>query len=76
MYLFQSRSSFPGGVYLCSFWRPMSAMSVWTSPHSIHVWFKCAFIRVLLVCCLFGINLMSSIYEGIYECIISHDCSG
>ena len=65
-----------GGVNLYSFWRPISAMSLLKSPHSIYVWFGCASICILMVCCMVGINLISSIYEGMYKCIISHGCNG
>ena len=63
-----------GGMYL-SFWHPISAMSLLKSPHSIYVRFECASICVLMVCCMVGINLISSMSEGMYKCIISHDCS-
>ena len=65
-----------GGVNLCSFWHPISAMSLLKSPHSIYVWFGCASICILMVCCMVGINLISSVCEGMYKCIISHDCNG
>ena len=28
-----------------------------------------------MVCCMFRISLISSMCEGIYRCIISHDCN-
>ena len=75
IHLFHNTSSFCRGMNLCSFWRPISAMSLLKSPHSIYVWFGCASICILMVCCMVGINLISSIREGIYKCIISHDCN-
>ena len=61
VYVFHSRSSSCGGMNLCSFCRPISAISLLKSPHSIYVWFGCASICILMVCCMVGINLISSI---------------
>ena len=60
-YIFHNMSSSYGGMNLCSFCRPISAMSLLKSPHSIYVWFGCASICILMVCCMVGINLVSSI---------------
>ena len=76
IYLLHNMSSSYGGVNLCPFWRPISAMSLLKPLHSIYVWFGCASICILMVCCMVGINLKSSICEGMYKCIISHDCNG
>ena len=51
-YIFHSISSSCGGVNLCSFCRPISAMSLLKSPHSMYVWFGCASIYSLMVCCV------------------------
>ena len=69
-------SSSYGGVYLNSFWRPISAMSLLKFPHNICVWFGCESICILIVCCVIGINLISSMCEGMYICYMSHDCNG
>ena len=76
IYLLHNRSSSCGEVNLCSFWRPISAMSLLKSLLSIYVWFRCASICILMVCCMVGINLISLICEGMYKCIISHDYNG
>ena len=60
-YIFYNRSSSCGGVNLCSFYRPISAISLLKSPHSIYVWFGCASICILMVCCMIGISLKSSL---------------
>ena len=60
-YIFHSMSSSCGGVNLCSFCRPISAMSLLKSPHNMYVWFGCASICSLMVCCMDGISLMSSV---------------
>ena len=65
-----------GGVNLCSFCLPISAMSLLKSPHIIYVWFGCALICVLMVCCMTGISFISSIWKGMYRCITNHGCSG
>ena len=59
-YIFHTRSSSCGGVSLCSFCHPIRAISLVKSPHSIYVWFGCASICILMVCCMIGINLKSS----------------
>ena len=61
IYVFHSRSSSCRGVNLCSFCHPISAISLLKSPHSIYVWFGCASICILMVCCMVGINLISFI---------------
>ena len=76
IYLLYNRSFSCGGMNLCSFWRPISAISLLKSLHSIYVWFGCASIYILVVCCMVGINLISSVCEGMYKCIISHDYNG
>ena len=76
VYVFHSISSSCEGMSLCSFCRPISAISLLKSPHNIYVWFGCAFICILIVCCIIGINLKSSMCEGMYRCIINHDCIG
>ena len=76
IYLLHNRFSSCGGVNLCSFSCPTSAMSLLKSLHNIYVWFGCASVCILMVCCMVGINLISSICEGMYKCIISHDCNG
>ena len=60
-YIFNNMSSSCRGVNLCSFCRPISAMSLLKSPHSMYVWFGCASICSLMVCCMVGISLVSSI---------------
>ena len=60
-YIFHIVSSFCGGVNLFSFCRPISTMSLLKSPHSINIWFGCASVCILMVCCMVGINLVSSI---------------
>ena len=60
-YIFHTRSSSYGGMNLCSFCRPISAISLLKSPHSIYVWFGCASICILMVCCVIGISLKSSL---------------
>ena len=74
-YIFHNMSSSCRGVNLCSFCCPISAMSLLKSPQSIYVWFGCASILILMVCCMIGINLVSSISEGMYKCIINHGCN-
>ena len=61
VYVFHFRSSSCGGVNLCSFCLPISAISLLKSPHRIYVWFGCVSISLLMVCCMVGINLISSI---------------
>ena len=61
VYIFHNRSSSCGGVNLCSFCHPISTISLLKSPHRIYVWFGCASICILMVCCMVGINLISSI---------------
>ena len=56
---------------LCSFSGPISAMSLLKSPHSIYVWFGHASICTLMVCCMVGINLISSICEGMYNVLLA-----
>ena len=75
-YIFHNMSSSCGGINICSFCRPISVMYLLKSPHSIYVWFGCASICILMVCCIIGINLISSIWEGMYKCIINHGCNG
>ena len=74
VYVFHTRSSSCGGVNLCSFCHPISAISLLKSPHNIYVWFGCASICILMVCCIVGINLKSSMCKGMYRCIINHGC--
>ena len=59
-YIFHTRSFSCGGMNLCSFCRPISAISILKSPHSIYVWFECVSICILMVCCMNRINLKSS----------------
>ena len=61
VYVFHLRSSSCEGVNLCSFCLPISAIPLLKSPHSIYVWFGCVSISLLMVCCMVGINLISSI---------------
>ena len=61
VYIFHSRSSSCGGVNLCSLCCLITAISLLKSLHSIYVWFGCASICILMVCCMVGINLISSI---------------
>ena len=65
-----------GGVMLCSFWRPIRAMSLLKSPHRACIWFGWSMVCCVMFCWIVGINLISSSWDGIYMCIISHDCSG
>ena len=60
-YIFHIMPSSYGGVNLCSFCRPISAMSLLKSPHNIYVWFGCASICILMVCCMVEINFVFSI---------------
>ena len=66
IYLLHNGSSSCEGMNLCSFWRPISAMSLLKSPHSICMWFGCASICILMVCCMVGINL---IFQYVKACI-------
>ena len=61
VYVFHIRSSSCRGVNLCSFCLPISAISLLKSSHNIYVWFGCVSICLLMVCCMVGINLISSI---------------
>ena len=61
VYVFHLRSSSCGGVNLCSYCLPISAISLLKSPHSMFVWFGCMSISLLMVCCIVGISLISSI---------------
>ena len=61
VYVFHLRSFSCGGVNLCSYYLPISAIFLLKSPHSIYVWFGCVSISLLMVCCIVGINLISSI---------------
>ena len=56
-YIFHTRSSSCRGVNLCSFCCPISAIFLLKALHSIYVWFGCAFICILMVCCMIGISL-------------------
>ena len=47
VYVFHIRSSSCGGMNLCSFYLPM--------------WFGCVSVSLLMVCCMVGSNLISSI---------------
>ena len=71
-----SMSSAWGGVMLCSFWRPIRAMSLLKSPHRMCAWFECLLICCVMICWIIGMVLMSSSCDGMYICIISHGCSG
>ena len=75
VYIFHIRSFSCGWLNLCSFCRPISAISLLKFLHSIYVWLGCASICILMVCYMVGINLISSIREGMYKCIISHGCN-
>ena len=76
VYVLHVRSSSCGGIYFNSFWHPISAISLLKSLHNMYVLFGCEFICILLVCCMIGISLISSMCEGIYRCSMSHDCNG
>ena len=60
-YIFHTRSSSCRGVNLCSLCHPISAISLLKSPHSIYMWVGFASICVLMVCCMIGISLKSSL---------------
>ena len=64
------------GLYLNSFWHPISAISLLKSSHNICLWFGCESICILIVCCMIRISLISSMCEGMYKCNMSHDCNG
>ena len=74
-YVLHTKASSCDGLY-CLFCRPTSAISLLKSPHSICIWFGCAFICALMFCCIIEISLISSLCEGMYKCNISHGCSG
>ena len=76
MYVLHVWSSSCGGIYLNSFWCSISAISLLKSPHNICVWLGCESICILIVCCMIGISLISSMCEGMYICNMSHDCNG
>ena len=61
VYAFYLRSSSCGGVILCSYCLPISVISLLKSPHSMCVWLGCVSISPLMVCCIAGINLISSV---------------
>ena len=75
VYTLQFGSSSCGRVYLSLFCRSISAISLLKSSHSICVWFGCESIFILMVYCMIGISLISSMCEGIYSCGMNHDCN-
>ena len=60
-----SLSSTCGGVMLCSFCRPINAISLLKSPQRIIVWFGELVMCCVIVCWICGIDLMSSSCDGI-----------
>ena len=60
LYVLYVRSSSCKGIYLSLFWCPISAISLLMSPHNICVWFGFESICILIVCCMIGISLISS----------------
>lgn len=72
-----SISSGCGGVVLCSFCRPIRAMSLLKSPHSMCMWLGCiAVCYKCHICCIIGMHFMSLVCDGMYKCIINHGCTG
>ena len=61
---------------LCSFCRPIRAMSLLKSPHNMCIWLKCVVVCCVMFSWIVGMYLMSSICDGMYMCIISHGCRG
>ena len=61
----QSTSSTSGGVIVCSFWRPIRAMSLLKSPHSMCVWCGWFVICWVMFCWIIGMDRMSSSCDGI-----------
>ena len=61
VYVFHLKSSSCGGVILCSYCLPISAISLLKSPHSMCVWLGCVSISFLMVCSIVGISLISFI---------------
>ena len=60
-----SISSACGGVVLCSFWRPIRAMSLLKSPQRMCAWFEYLLICCVIVCWINGMARISSSCEGI-----------
>ena len=48
-------------MYVCSVWRPISAMSISKSPQSTDVWLRSAFLSVLMLYCMLEIHLIHAI---------------
>ena len=76
VYVFHVWSFSCGRVYLNLFWHPITAISLLKFSHNICVWFGCESICILIVCCMIGISLISSMSEGMYISNMSHDCNG
>ena len=76
IYIHHVRSASYGGIYLNSFWHPISAISLLKSPHNIYAWFEYESICILMVCCMIEISLISSKCKGMYRCSMSHGCNG
>ena len=76
MLCFQYMLSTLGEVFSRSFCRPMRAISLLKLPHRMYVWFGYVVIKVLIVCCIIGINLTFSLCVGMYRWNISCGCNG
>ena len=74
--IFHSMSSACGGVVMYSFCRPIKAISLLKSPHTMCMWFGRLVVCCVMLCCIVGICRISSSCDGIYMCVIDHDCSG
>ena len=74
--VFHSVFSVCGGVVMYSFCRPIKAMSLLKSPHTMCMWFGWLVICCVILCCMIGMYLISSSCDGMYMCIIDHGCSG
>ena len=66
-----SMSSACGSVVLCSFCRPIRAISLLKSSQRMCVWFECLVICCVIVCWINGMDRMSSSCDGMYMCIIN-----
>ena len=71
-----SVSSVCGGVMFRSLCRPIRAISLLKSPHSMWVWFGCVVICCVISCFIMGMYLVSLVCVGIYMCINNHGDSG
>ena len=76
VYVLHNWFFFLWGIYLNSFWHPISAISLLKSLHNICMWLGCESICILIVCCMIGISLISSMCEGMYICNMNDDCNG